>query len=45
MRENTYIHLKVKNELHKQLKEEANKMGLSLTSYINLIIYHRQENR
>lgn len=42
MKDKIYIHIKITNELHDKLIEEASKMGLSLNSYVNLIFFQRQ---
>lgn len=42
MKDKTYIHIRIADELHEQLLEEASKMGLSLNSYVNLIFFQRQ---
>lgn len=40
MKDKTYIHIKITNELHDKLVEEASEMGLSLT-YVNLLFFQR----
>lgn len=42
MKDKKYIHIRIADELHDQLIEEASKMGLSLNSYVNLIFFQRQ---
>lgn len=42
MKDKTYIHIRITDELHEQLLEEASEMGLSLNSYANLIFFQRQ---
>lgn len=42
MKDKTYIHIRIADELHEHLLEEASKMGLSLNSYVNLIFFQRQ---
>lgn len=42
MKDKIYIHIRIADELHEQLLEEASKMGLSLNSYVNLIFFQRQ---
>lgn len=42
MKDKIYIHIKITNELHDKLIEEASEMGLSLNSYVNLIFFQRQ---
>lgn len=42
MKDKTYIHIRIADELHDQLLEEASEMGLSLNSYVNLIFFQRQ---
>lgn len=37
------VHIYLESELKKQLYDEAKKRGMSLNSYLNLIIYNRQK--
>ncbi len=37
------LHIKIEEELKKQLKEEADKKGLSLNSYIRMLLIERNK--
>lgn len=43
MRTKKYIHFQVEEELKKQLLNEAKEKGLSLNSYIRMIILERKK--
>lgn len=38
-----YIHLRIEDELKEKLKKEANMKGLSLNSYIRMILIERNK--
>jgi predicted HicB family RNase H-like nuclease len=42
MKEETYIHIRLKKELQEKLKAEAKEKCMSLNSYINLILQKRR---
>lgn len=41
MKEKVYIHIKIKDELREKLRDEAEKKGISLNAYVNLILSER----
>lgn len=43
MKDRELIHIYIKPELKENLKKEADNKGMSLNSYLNLIIYDRQK--
>lgn len=43
MKDETYIHIRLKKELNEKLKEEAKSKCMSLNSYINLIFQQRRK--
>lgn len=43
MKDRELIHIYIKPELKEKLKKEAEEKGMSLNSYLNLIIYNRQK--
>lgn len=43
MEEKVYIHLSIYEKIRDELKEEAKNKGMTLNSYINLIISERRK--
>lgn len=43
MKDKTYIHVKIRDSLHQELKKEAEQKGISLNAYINLILSERNK--
>lgn len=43
MKNKKYIHIQIDDDLKKQLEYEANEKGLSLNSYIRMIILERKK--
>ena len=43
MKEKVYIHIKIKQELRKKLKSEAEAKGMSLNAYVNLVLSERNK--
>ena len=41
MKEKTYLHVQVRNELKSELEKEAEQKGLSLNAYIRMILISR----
>lgn len=41
MKEKQVIHIRIKEKLHQELKEEAEQLGISLNAYISLILIDR----
>ena len=41
MKEKTYLHIQVRNELKSELEKEAEQKGLSLNAYIRMILISR----
>ena len=42
MKDKTYIHIRLNKNLQQMLKEEAEKNGMSLNAYVNLIFQKRK---
>lgn len=43
MKEKTYLHVQVRNELKEQLEKEAEQKGLSLNAYVRMILISRDK--
>lgn len=43
MEKKVYIHIKIKEELRKKLRDEAEEKGISLNAYVNLIFSERNK--
>ena len=41
MKDKTYLHVQVKNDLKVQLEKEAEEKGLSLNAYVRMILIER----
>lgn len=43
MKEKVYIHIQIRKDVHDSLVQEAEQKGMSLNSYVNLIISERKK--
>lgn len=43
MKDRSLVHIYLKDKIKEELKKEADEKGMSLNSYLNLIIYNRQK--